>query len=278
MSQTLGRPWNYKQFQNVFKGGRNLYNQGPQQYYQGQQIAPFSGYTRGFLNSLANRAQNGSGINRAAGRQLTNTLNGKYMKQGNPYLGQAIDSATRPVIDAYNQNVAPGIDSTFSGAGRYGSGAHAMGAAEGANNMMNQVGDISSNMSYQNYSDERSNQIKSMLFAPTLANQDYVDINALGQAGNQVDQYNQSLIDVDKDKWNFTQNAPWDNLQRYAGIVSGNGGGQLQKTSSNINPFTGALGGAMVGGSVGSAIPGLGTGLGALLGGGAGLLGSWWGN
>jgi hypothetical protein len=274
MSQTLGRPWNYKQFQNVFKGGRNLYNQGPQQYYGGQQIAPFSGYTRGYLNSMANRAQNGSGINRAAGRQLTNTLNGKYMKQGNPYLGGAIDSATRPVIDAYNQNVAPGIDSTFSGAGRYGSGAHAMGAAEGANNMMNQVGDISSNMSYQNYSDERSNQIKSMLFAPTLANQDYVDINALGQAGNQVDQYNQSLINADKDKWNFTQNAPWDNLQRYAGIVNGNGSGELQKTYDDSNPFTGALGGALAGGSLGSPFGPWGAGLGALFGGGAGLFGS----
>lgn len=270
-------PWNMNKLKQGMGWGRQLYKQGGPQYYQGRQIAPMSGYTRGALNSLANRAMAGSPLTRAAQGQLTKTLSGSYLKQGNPYLQGAIGAATRPMVDAYNQQVAPGLDSTFSAAGRYGSGAHAMGASNAATGLMNQIGDVSSNMAYQNYSDERQNQMRGMLMAPDIANQDYKDIGALQMAGQGFDQYNQSLINADKDKWNFQQNAPWDNLNRYMNILNGVPGGYTQKTSSDANPWTSGIGGAMMGAQMGSMFGPWGTGIGALAGGGLGFLGgSFW--
>jgi len=280
-------PWNMNKLKQGMGWGRQLYKQGGPQYYQGKQIAPMSGYTRGALNSMANRALGGSPINRAAQGQLTKTLNGDYLKQGNPYLQGAIGAATKPMVDTYNQQIAPGLDSTFSSAGRYGSGAHAMGQGQAANALMGQIGNVSSNMAYQNYGDERQNQMRGMLMAPDIANQDYKDIAALGQAGQGFDQYNQSLINADKDKWNFQQNSQWDNLGRYMNLLNGVPSGYRQTTDGgSMNPFTTGLGGAMAGASLfgtggalaGGPIGGLGgAAIGGMLGGGSALLGNMFG-
>jgi hypothetical protein len=182
-------------------------------------------------------------------------------------------------MDAYSKTVMPGLDSNFSGAGRYGGGAHALASSDAANNMMTQVGDISSQMAYQNYGDERDNQIRGMLFAPELANQDYVDINALGQAGEGFDQYNQAMINSDLQKWNYNQSKDWNYLNDYIGLLNGAVGGSTTTTSPVQRPniFTSVGGGALAGFGMGAAKGGIGGWPGALLGGGLGLLGSMWG-
>lgn len=272
------KPWkplrdNYIRGYNRAEG---LFKRGAPGYFPGSAVAPMSGYTRGALDSMATRASQGSDLTRSAQGQLTNTLSGDYLNAGNPYFQGAVQSATRPVIDAYNKQVMPGIDSNFSAAGRYGSGAHALASSDAGNNMMTQVGDISSQMAYNNYSDERQNQIRGMLFAPELANQDYNDINALGRAGEGIDNFNQAKLDSRINRYNYNQNKDWNYLSDYIGLLNGspyrNSTTSMQQPRPNI--FTAGLGGAMTGASIGSMIPGVGTGLGALGGGALGLLGS----
>ena len=270
-TNTVSEPWSGVQdyLKSGYKAAEGLYKQGAPDYYGGRLVSPMSGYTRGALNSMANRAAGGSDLTRSAQGQLTSTLQGDYLNAGNPYFQGAVNAATRPVIDAYNNTVMPGLDSNFSGAGRYGSGAHAMASSDAGNNLMTQVGDISSQMAYNNYADERQNQIRGMLFAPELANQDYIDINALGQAGEGFDQYNQALINADLQKFNYDQSKDWNYLNDYIGLLNGAVGGSTTTTApiQRPNVFTGTAGGALTGFGVGG-IPG------ALLGGGLGLLGS----
>lgn len=258
-----------------YQDAQNLYKQGAPDYYPGQIIAPMSGYTKGSLDAMAQRAAAGSDLTRAAQGQLTDTLSGKYLEQGNPYLQNAITAATRPVINAYNDQIAPGLASDFSSAGRYGSGAHALASADAGAQMQAQIGDIASQMAYQNYGDERQNQIRGMLFAPELAQQDYRDIAMLGQAGAGYDQYNQSLIDADIQKYNYQQNKDWNFLNDYIGLLNGATGSSSTTTqpvqSGGIGgAATGALGGAMTGASLGSMFGPVGTGIGAI---GGALLG-----
>lgn len=237
----------------AYQNAANLYAKGPPQYYPGQQIAPLSGYSKNAYDALAQRAAYGSDVNRAAQSQITDTINGKYLN-GNPYLSGAIDTAVRPITQAFTDQVMPGIDSNFSAAGRYGSGLQGAAYNDANTVLAQQIGDVSTQMSYQNYVDERNRQMQAMGMAPQIANQDYVDIAALGQAGQGYDQYNQSLIDANIDKWNYNQNINWDFLTNYIGLLNGNNySTQTTKTPKQGNAWTSILGGAL------SAVPVLGS-------------------
>ena len=245
------------------------YAKGAPGYYPGQTVAQPSGYTMGALDSMAARGAAGSDVTRAAQGQLQKTLGGDYLSGETPGFQGAMNAAIRPVIDNYTKTVMPGIDSNFSSAGRYGSGAHGLAEGDAYGQMQNTIGDISSQMAYQNYGDERNRQIQGMLFAPDLAAQDYQDINALGQAGQGIDTINQNNINADMAKYNFNQNKDFNFLNQYLAMLNGAQGGSQTTTQpvQQANPFTGALGGAMAGGSMFGPI-------GALGGGTLGLLGS----
>lgn len=276
---TTSEPWSGVKpyLTSAYDQAQTLYNRGAPAYYPGQTQAPMSAYSKNALDATAQRAAYGSDLTRAAQGQLTNTLNGTYLNAGNPYFQGAVQAATRPMINAFNDQIMPGLDSNFSSAGRYGSGAHALASADAGAQLTDQVGDVASQMAYQNYSDERQNQIRGMLFAPEMAQQDYNDLAMLGQAGQGYDQYNQSLINANIDKYNYNNTAQWNMLNDYIGLLNGATGGSSTTTAprqATTSPLTGALGGAMAGASLGSAVPGIGTGIGALGGAAIGGLGA----
>lgn len=251
-----------------YKDAQSLYNQGAPGYYPGQTVAPMSSYSKQALDSMAQRAAYGSNLTRSAQAQLQKTINGDYLN-GNPYLSKAIDTAVRPVREAFSGEVMPGIDSNFSAAGRYGSGLQGAAYNDANDTLARQIGDIGTNMSYQNYGDERQRQIQAMLFAPEMASQDYRDISMLGQAGAGYDQYNQNLINADMAKYNYNQNAQWNMLNDYIGLLNGATGGSTttSQPQQGVGPVTGALGGALSGASLGSAFGPWGTAIGGILGG-----------
>lgn len=281
VSSNVTEPWSGVRdyLKKGYKDAQKLYSGGAPQYYRGRQIAPMSGYTKGALDSMAQRGRQGSPLIDDAKGMLGDTLSGDFLKKGNPFLQGAIGSATRPVIDQYTKTVIPGLESVFSEAGRFGSGAQASAEADAYGHMMDQVGDISSNMAYQNYGDERQNMIRAGALSPMLAQQDYMDIDALGKAGQGIDQYNQAKINADMQKWNFKQNNEFDWLSNYLGLLQGGGGmgGTSTMSQPGPNPFTSTFGGALSGAALGNMLfPGVGMLPGALLGGGGGLLGSLW--
>jgi len=278
-TRQVAEPWSGVQsyLKEGFKDASNLYEGGAPAYYPGQTTAPLSGYTQGALDWQAQRAQAGSPVMASAQSELQKTLGGDYLQQGNPYLQNAIDKATRPVVDRYQDVVMPGLDSTFSSAGRYGSGAHQASANQGYQDMMTQIGDISGQMAYQNYGDERTNQLRAQTLAPSMAQADYFDIGQLGSAGSAMDAYNQQLINADIEKYNYQQNAPQKWLSDYMGTLGLAPWGSTttaQQPAPNI--FTSTAGGALGGAALGAMEGSIGGIPGALLGAGAGLLRSIW--
>lgn len=231
----------------AYKQAQQMYNQGPPRYYPGRTNAPMSRYSKDSLDAMAQRAAYGSNVTRAAQGQVTDTINGKYLN-GNPYLDQAISTAVRPITTAFSDQVMPGIDSSFSSAGRYGSGLQGQAYNDANTTLAQQIGDVSTNMSYQNYADERGRQMQATAMAPEMAAQDYIDIGALGQAGQGYDKYNQDLINANIDKWNYNQNVNWDYLNNYIGLLTGNNfGTQTTKTPRQGSTWTDIIGGALSG-------------------------------
>ena len=276
---TTTEPWSGVQpfLKSGYQDAQALYKQGAPGYYPGQTIAPMSSYTKNALDATAQRATYGSDVTRAGQDQLKSTLNGDYLNS-NHYLQGAIDAAVRPITNAFNSEVMPGIDSNFSAAGRYGSGLQGAAYDDANAQLAQQIGNVSSQMAYQNYGDERQKQMQAMLFAPQMAAQDYIDLGMLGQAGQGYDQFNQNVINANIDKYNYNQNADWNFLNDYIGLLNGATGGSSTTTapkqgSTAGGAITGALGGAMAGAQIGSIIPGIGTGIGALAGGALGGLG-----
>lgn len=219
------------------RDAKALYDRGAPDYYPGQTVAPMSSYSRNSLDAMAQRAAYGSNLTRAAQGQLQKTINGDYLN-GNPYLQGAINTAVRPVTEAFTSSVMPGIDSNFSSAGRYGSGLQGAAYNDANTTLAKQVGDISTNMSYQNYGDERQRQMSAMAMAPQMAQQDYYDIGMLGQAGEGYDKYNQDLINADMARYDYAQNADYNWLSNYLGLLGGFPGNSSIQTAKTPRPST----------------------------------------
>lgn len=246
-----------------FQQAANLYDNNPLQYYPGQTYAPVSGETNAALTAQTNRAMNGSPLTGAAQGELMKTLNGDYLDAAkNPYLMAASDSIMAKTL--------PAINARFAASGRGQSGLGAKAAGEGVASAMSAAG-------LQNYQAERTNMQRAQLFAPQLANQDYFDIAKLGEVGAARESADQQGIDEAMNRFNFENQAPWQQLQQYMGMINGNYGGQNTSTATGPRKSVGAglLGGAVSGAGLGYLAGdalGLGSTGGALAGGGVGSL------
>jgi hypothetical protein len=253
----------------LFPEAHRLYQSAGPLYYPGQTVAGVSPEREAALQAQAARAMGGSPLTAVGSAELGRTLGGAYLG-GNPYLQNAIDAAARGLTRNYQNAVAPGVDSAFSRAGRYGSGAHVAAHEAAQQNLAAQLGDVAGNLGYQNYAAERANMLNALNAAPAYAQQDYADIAQLDAVGRAREAMAQALINDQVARWNFDQQMPADKLRQYAALVQGNFGGTMS-TTQPYSAGSGILGGATAGAGAGATFGPWGAGIGAVLG---GLLGA----
>lgn len=289
--------------------GRALYETGGPQYYGGNTVVPFSDQTENALGLTEQRALQGSPVVDAAQNYATNTLSGAPTSQfgagSNPYGSSAnpYGSVNNPYLDAtFNKGadtIQNRLESQFAGSGRnvaasmpansdmltdlatklYG------GAYENERNRGLSYGQQQLGIGAQGYESERDRmaqdieQQRSRQFgvaglAPSLAGQDYVDLQALQGVGGQVEDLSGRLMEDQAARWDYSQNAPQTNLDNYIARITGGypGGTSTNTTPTYRNRTAGAAGGALAGAQMGSAFGPWGTGIGAVAG---GLLGGW---
>lgn len=234
-STQISNPWSGQQ--PYLKAGyqqaaTNLAN--PPQYYPGTAVAPFTQAQNQALGAQTLRAQQGSPVMQAADAQQTATLNGNYLSNGNPY-GDA-------VFQNIKSQVLPAVGGQFNGAGRYGSGA--MTSAD-TTALVNAYAPFA----FSNYQNERGLQQQAAGLAPTLANQDYTDISALGAAGTTQQNQQQQEINAAMQKWAYQQNLPNAQLATYDQAIAGAPGGTTtsQQPYYNPSPLSQILGGLTAG-------------------------------
>ncbi len=202
----------------------NLNGSNPQ-YFPGSTVANQSPATQAGISGTIARGLNGSPLNAASGN----------------YIQQALSANGSPGLDPVFQNVAnnvlPTVNSQFSLAGRYGSGAQ-------GNDLVNSL-----TQAYAPYALQNSQFAANL--APTIANQDYTDLGAVNSAGQQQDAYAQNLLNDQVNRFNFNTNLPANKLAQYMSLVAGGNFG-TQGTSTTTQP-SGGLGG-FLGGVLGSII------------------------
>lgn len=269
----------------------DLYQQGPLQFFPGQTYVPFSSQTQQALDLTQQRALGGSPVTQAAQQQLTGTLGGDYL-QSNPAFGYLEPTASgemigqNPYLDAYFDRGADRITDAFMSA-QVGGGA---GGAYRDQALMQGLGDFATDLyggAYNQeranqiaaaqslgnvYAGERENQLRGMLFAPQMANQDYFDIGQLANVGGQYEAQQGLELQDEMNRFAFGQEAPYDQLNRFMAYAQGVPNYQTTVSQQPIYRNQGAsiLGGALGGASLGNQI-GLPPWLGAIGGAGLGL-------
>ena len=198
---------------------KNLYQGNTPTYYPGQTYVDPSTQTTQAIDLATQRALAGSPLTSGAISQQQGTIGGQYLG-ANPYLEAALRPGQEAATRAYNQAIG-GTRSQASQAGRYGSGAQNQLESLSQQNLANALANQAGTAAYQNYAAERGLQQQSALAAPTLAQSQYNDINQLLQAGQLGEQYKQTALESDIERYNFEQQKPYEKLSAYLGSVYG---------------------------------------------------------
>lgn len=234
---------------------QNLYRAGGPQYYPGNTVVPFSNQTEQALGLTEQRALNGSPVVDAAQNYATGILSNAPTSQ--------FGAATNPALDAtFNRaadQVQNRLQSSFAGSGRNIGAARPVAADE--------LGDLAQRIyggAYESERDrmasdlaqQRATQFSVAGMTPQLAGQDYVDLQALGGVGQQVEDLTGRLMEDSANRWDFNQNAPGINLDNYISRITGAYPGQssTSTTPTYRNRTSGALGGALGGAGIASAL------------------------
>tara|TARA_Y100000593_G_scaffold1148_1_gene2288 strand:- start:286 stop:885 length:600 start_codon:yes stop_codon:yes gene_type:complete len=149
-------------------------------------------------------------------------MRGDYLSpDSNPYLKSAMDAATRPMTEAFTQDVMPGIDAAFSSGGRYGSGLQANQQARASEDYLQALGDVGSRMAYSNYADERERQVAAGTAAPAMAELDYLDPSRLIDIGGAYEDMAGRELQEDIDRHRFAEDEARIRLGEYLPAVTG---------------------------------------------------------
>lgn len=246
-------------------------------------------------NSQFNGIANGSLMNNPGNQSFGQFASGAMLN--NPYEQGMANAANTNIVNAYQTATAPQTTSEFEGAGRYGSGAMLNAQNMAQQGLATQLGNAQNNLygglyqsnlgnmlsgaqglsqNYatggnqmlsgaqglsQNYNTAAQQQLAGAMNAPALQGANSALLSNLYNMGGNQQALAQQQI-----------NAPWTQLNNYAGLVGGMNYGSASQTSQPYfqNQAVGALGGAAAGAELGSVVPGVGTALGAI---GGGLMG-----
>jgi hypothetical protein len=190
----------------------------------------------------------------------------------NPYQAQMMQAATRPLEQAFSQQVLPGISSLFSKSGRLGSGAMERALGTATEGYGRALGDITANIAGTQYQQERGLMQQAQLgqaalaqAAPSIYGQQFLPAQALGQVGAQQEAIAAQPLQEQMARFQFGQQLPYQQLQGYLSSVYGSPmgsyGTQTTQQPTYQNRTVGALGGALAGGlggyALGQAFPSL---------------------
>jgi hypothetical protein len=226
---------------------QRIYGQEGPGYFPGQTYVGPSGSTQAALQAAQTRALQGNPLVPAAQGQTLANIQGGYLG-GNPFFQGAFQPAARAAEQSFMDALGK-AGSTFSAAGRYGSGAMGDIQDRAMGQFATSLTDTAGKLAYQNYDAERARQMASIAAAPEMAGADYQDIQRLLTTGQAQEGYQQMALQDAINRFNYQQNLPSMKLQQYLSAAYGSpmGGIATQSVPSYSNPAAGALGGALAG-------------------------------
>lgn len=284
---TTNEPWEGQKpyLQDLYKQAQGLWESGQgQQYYGGPLVAGFSPMTEQGIGSLYQRGAMGSPLqdpmNQFLGASMYDPAGmagvGTDMPGMNPWIDPMVQSVGRQMGEQFQDYTAPAIAAQFGGAGRTGGALQGQTLADAGGEMMQQFGDQARQIYGRDYEQALARDVerrglmgdigfRGATLAPQAQSMEYQNIDQMLRSGAITEDQAQRMIDAEKQRFDFYQQAPWQRLGDYANITSGFGspGSTTTQEGPGGNRMAGAAGGAMAGSQI---MPGWGTAIGAGLG------------
>ena len=220
----------------VLPAAQDLFESGPNQFFQGDQVADLDPSQIGAISDIQNIAANDT-LNPAASDFANRTLAGDFLGGGE-------------FQKAFGNDILDTVNSQFGRAGRTGSGFNTGVATK-------ELGNVASRL----FDSERNRQNQVLAGIPALSQSQFAGANNALDASSILQNQAQNEINADINKFNFEQGAEQESLQDFANLVfgapAGAGGSTINtvgntKTTGNTsgpstNPLISAIGGAASG-------------------------------
>ncbi len=174
--------------------------------YQGKRYEELTPTQNVGIGLIQQRALGGNPTFRNAEANLNQIIGG----QENPYLDRTFNQAARGVTDTVNSN--------FSAAGRYGSGAQ-------TDVLSRNLGDLATNIYGGAYENDQNRRLQAIGQAPAFANQQYQDAAQLLNAGQIQQDQAQNNLDFAYQQFQERENDPYKKLAAMSGAFGTNLGG-----------------------------------------------------
>jgi hypothetical protein len=200
----------------------------PWQSYAGQRYAGLNSTQQSALQSITDRAQNGSPVMDQANSTLTSMLQGG---QTNPYLDQMVAKAQGSVSDQWNNMTKPQTESAMVNSGSFGNSGQQQMEGLQQKAAVQQMSDIGTQMYGNAYSTDQANKMQALSMAPTYGNQAYTDAAQMLQAGTTQQNADQQNNDFAYQQFQDQQNNPYKKLQTIGGVVGQSTGSQTTQSS-----------------------------------------------
>lgn len=214
-------PWQDQKpyLQQGFSEAQKIYQGADPKFFPGSTVAGFSPEQQQAQTLATQRATGGNQTMDAAENWTQKAIGGQFSQD--PYQSQ--------VFQNIQSKVMPSVNAQFSSAGRYGSGAHADTATRA---LTESFAPYASQMYQQGVDRQQS----AAGMAPTFAQNDYADIAALQDVGQQKQLLGQSEIDDARARFDYAQDLPYNKLSQYQAAIGGNWGGQQTSATPYYKP------------------------------------------
>jgi len=251
-SQTgTNAPWKPVQpyLKEGFEDAQALYNQGPNQFYPGQTYVNADP-----LEHLANTQRLEYAQNQLPG-QISATQNAQQSMlnapdiDNNPYVQNLMQRVNQRIGQDFNETVMPGIKSNSIQAMNLGGSRQGIAEGVAAGRAADAMADATARLGSEAYNAGLNQQYRGVASAPQVAQLGFMPADTTGQAGQFLRGQAELALGDDIQRYNFQQNAPWENLARYGQALQGGlqyRPGEVSETKPT-NTFGNVMGGAMVG-------------------------------
>lgn len=238
------------------------------QRYQGQTIAGFDPSQTAGQEMALGAAGTQKGLSDAANSRFNFFTSGDiWNPSNNPALAGSIDAATRPITEAFQQSVLPGIRQEAITTGNFGSSKQGIAEGQAANNYLRAVGDTSNKLVNEAYDTNVKAQLSALGLLPSLQSAAVAPAVTTSGVGDIRQNLAQAQLGQNVQNFNYDQLAPFLQSRELLSLLTGLPGGTVTSTANNppqAPAWQKALGGAATGASLGTAImPGIGTAAGA---------------
>jgi len=212
---------------------RERYNQGVPEYFEDQTYAGFDPLQTEAMDQTVDLARKGSPLITGAQGFTQGVLDA--VPGQNPYLDQMLAKLT---ADANSR-----VMGSFNASGRLGSGANVATSSKA-------VADAALPYLFNQYNTDVENKFRASALAPSLYEQDFINLNKIASVGDVKQSMTQNAIDEALARWQYETNAPDALLDQYLNRIAESPANNLT-TTTNIQKTSG---GSKLGSILGTAL------------------------